>query len=117
MRAVPPQPWERQPDRIAPSQEGDTDGAAGSRIKILLAADLDLLRSALVSLLSDEEDIEVVAALKYNDTVTQVAMRLRPDVVVVDVDLPSTSTLTTLRELRARIPQTQIVALAAAKPA
>jgi two-component system response regulator DesR len=92
-------------------------GPRSGSIKVLLAEDLDLLRSALVSLLSEEEDIEVVAALKCNDKVTQVAMRLRPDVVVVDVDLPCTNGLSTVRELRRRLPETQIVALAAAKPA
>jgi two-component system response regulator DesR len=108
------QPSDGQMDRI------DFANLAGQRsltIKVLLAEDLDLLRSALVSLLSDEEDIEVVAALKCNDKVTQVAVRLRPDVVVVDVDLPCTNGLTTVRELRRRLPETQIVALAAAKPA
>ncbi|HET9141098.1 response regulator transcription factor [Actinophytocola sp.] len=84
---------------------------------MLLAEDLDLLRSALVSLLSEEEDIEVVAALKCNEKVIQVALRLRPDVIVVDVDLPCTNGLSTVRDLRRRLPETQIVALAAAKPA
>jgi two-component system response regulator DesR len=115
MRTMPSQPADGQMERI------EYAAAPGSRtssvIKVLLAEDLDLLRSALVSLLSDEQDIEVVAALKCNDKVTQVAMRLRPDVVVVDVDLPCTNGLTTVRELRRRLPETQIVALAAAKPA
>src|SRR5207244_6983723 len=73
--------------------------------------------SALVSLLSEEADITVVAAVKCNERVAQLAVRLRPDVVVVDVDLPGTIGLTTVRELRERLPETRIVALTAAKPA
>jgi two-component system response regulator DesR len=111
---MPSQPSEGQRERF---DYADPAGTRPGSIKVLLAEDLDLLRSALVSLLSDEEDIEVVAALKCNDKVTQVALRLRPDVVVVDVDLPCTNGLTTVRELRRRLPETQIVALAAAKPA
>jgi two-component system, NarL family, response regulator DesR len=95
---------------------GDTTGTAGSHIKLLLVEDMDLLRSALVSMLSDEEDLEVIAALKYNATVTQVALRLRPDVVVIDVDLPCATGLNTVQELRRRLPETRIVALTPAKP-
>jgi two-component system response regulator DesR len=103
--------------QIAPFDHTFTSAGPGTTIKVLLAEDLDLLRSALVSLLSEEEDIEVVAALKCNEKVIQVAMRLRPDVIVVDVDLPCTNGLSTVRDLRRRLPETQIVALAAAKPA
>jgi two-component system response regulator DesR len=100
------------------SQRRAPDGPTTGTIKVLLAEDMDLLRSALVSLLSEEEDIEVVAALKCNDKkVVPVAMRLRPDVVVVDVDLPCTRGLATVDELRRRLPNCRIVALAAAKPA
>jgi two-component system, NarL family, response regulator DesR len=114
MRTMPSQSSEGQVER---NNYAAPLGPRSGSIKVLLAEDLDLLRSALVSLLSEEEDIEVVAALKCNDKVTQVAMRLRPDVVVVDVDLPCTNGLSTVRELRRRLPETQIVALAAAKPA
>jgi two-component system response regulator DesR len=103
--------------QIAPIDHTFTSAGPATSIKVLLAEDLDLLRSALVSLLSEEEDIEVVAALKCNDNVVQVALRLRPDVIVVDVDLPCTNGLSTVRDLRRRLPETQIVALAAAKPA
>jgi two-component system response regulator DesR len=112
MLALPSRPSEGPEGQVEPFDSV----RSGTTIKVLLAEDMDLLRSALVSLLSDEEDIEVVAALKCNDKVTQVAMRLRPDVIVVDVDLPSVNGLSTVRELRRRIPSTQIVALAAPKP-
>jgi two-component system response regulator DesR len=112
MRALPLQPQKGPYNLIQHSDPVET-----KRIKVLLAEDLDLLRSALVSLLSDEEDIEVVADLKCNDKVVAVALRLRPDVVVVDVDLPCTNGLTTVRELRRRLPECQIVALAPSRPA
>lgn len=111
---VLPQPSE---GHLEAGERSTLTSVRSDSIKVLLAEDMDLLRSALVSLLSGEQDIEVVAALKCNDRVTQVAVRLRPDVVVVDVDLPCTTGLSTVRELRRRLPETQIVALAAAKPA
>jgi two-component system response regulator DesR len=86
-------------------------------IRVLLIEDMDLMRGALVSLLSHEDDIEVVADLKCDGEVVSVALRLRPDVVVVDIDLSDGQGLTMVRELRRSMPDCQIVALVPAKPA
>lgn len=88
----------------------------GRSIRVLLAEDMDLLRTALVSLLSVEEDIEVIADLKCNEKAVSVAVRLRPDVAVVAADLPENKGLTTVRELRRRLPECQIVALTLKRP-
>lgn len=85
-------------------------------IRVLLAEDMDLLRTALVSLLSDEEDIEVIADLKCNQKAVSVALRLRPDVAVIAADLPDRHGLTTVQELRRRLPECQIVALTVTRP-
>lgn len=87
-----------------------------SSIRVLLVVDMDLLRDALVTLLSDQPDMEVIADLKCDDNVVSVAARLRPDIAVVDVDLPCSGGLKVVRELRARMPATQVVALASTKP-
>jgi two-component system, NarL family, response regulator DesR len=86
-------------------------------IRVLLIEDMDLIRGALVSLLSQEDDIEVVADLKCDDKVVPAARQLRPDVAVVDIELSGEQGLTMVHELRRRTPDCQIVALAAAKPA
>ncbi|ONI70783.1 hypothetical protein ALI144C_50220 [Actinosynnema sp. ALI-1.44] len=85
-------------------------------IRVLLVVDMDLLRDALATLLSDQHDMEVVADLKCDDNVVPIASRMRPDVVVIDVDQPCTRGLTMVPELRSRMPHTQVVALAAARP-
>lgn len=92
-------------------------GRVGTRsIKVLLAEDMDLLRTGLVSLLSEEEDIEVVADVKCDQKVVSVALKLRPDVAVVAVDLPDTEAVCTVAELRRRLPECQIVALTVTRP-
>ncbi|WP_459721482.1 response regulator transcription factor [Actinophytocola sp. KF-1] len=88
----------------------------GRSIRVLLAEDMDLLRTALVSLLSVEDDIEVIADLKCNEKAVSVAVRLRPDVAVVSADMPENKGLTTVRELRKRLPECQIVALTVKRP-
>jgi two-component system response regulator DesR len=85
-------------------------------ISVLLVVDMDLLRDALVTLLSDQRDMEVVADLKCDDKVVAIASRLRPAVAVVDVDQLGSSGVRLVYELRERIPSTQVVALVAAKP-
>jgi two-component system response regulator DesR len=85
-------------------------------ISVLLVVDMDLLRDALVTLLSDQHDMEVVADLKCDDKVVAVAARLRPAVAVVDIDQPCSRGLKLVHDLRTHMPTTQIVALAAAKP-
>lgn len=105
--------------RAAPgSRDGTGSSVQSLSIRVLVAEDMDLLRTALVSLLSDEGDMEVVAALRcHEDQVVPVARRLRPDVVVVDVAASGVRGVAMVNELRERVPGCQIVALAAAKPA
>lgn len=88
----------------------------GRSIRVLLAEDMDLLRTALVSLLSVEEDIEVIADVKCDEKAVSVAVRLRPDVAVVSADLPDNKGLATVHELRKRLPECQIVALTVKRP-
>jgi two-component system, NarL family, response regulator DesR len=116
MQVVPVGPWLRQPDPSVRPNPDEPGVGTGTPITVLLAVDMGLLRSALVSLLSEEHDIEVVAAIQNNDTVTDTAQRRRPQVVVMDVGLPSTRSLFTIAELHRRVPHTQIVALAPTKP-
>lgn len=88
-----------------------------SPINVLLAVDMDLLRSALVTLLSDEDDIEVVADLRCHAEVASVAVSTRPDVAVVDIDLPWARGMSAITELRTQLPECQIVVLTPDKPA
>lgn len=95
---------------------GRFDGAGedgGSAITVLVAVQMGMLRHALVNVLSEQGDIEVVAAVENNAAVAQVGGRVQPDVMVIEVGKPE---LATLRQLRAQLPRTPIVALVAARP-
>jgi two-component system response regulator DesR len=85
-------------------------------ISVLLVVDMDLLRDALVTLLSDQHDMEVVADLKCDDNVVPVAARLQPAVAVIDIEHPGARSLQLVHEFRSQMPSTQVVALASAKP-
>ena len=57
-------------------------------IRVLLADDENLIRSALASLMSLQEDLEVVAQAASGDEALAMARRYRPDVAVLDLQMP-----------------------------
>ena len=73
-------------------------------IRVLLAEDQHLIRGALVALLRLEDDLEVVAELDRGDRVVEEALRTRPDVAVLDIDLPGLDGLTAADQLHQRLP-------------
>lgn len=57
-------------------------------IEILLAEDHHVVRAALVGLLELESDMRVVAEVGRGDGVLAAALRTRPQVAVIDIDMP-----------------------------
>jgi two-component system response regulator DesR len=80
-------------------------------IRVLIAEDMHLIRGALVALLSLEFDMEVVAELARGDQVLEAAIRTRPDVAVLDIDLPGMDGLSAAEALHAQVPTCQILVL------
>jgi two-component system, NarL family, response regulator DesR len=80
-------------------------------IRVLIAEDMHMIRGALVALLSLEEDMEVVAELERGDQIVQTALRTRPDVAVVDIDLPGLDGLTAAEQLHEQLPQCRTLVL------
>jgi two-component system response regulator DesR len=73
-------------------------------IRVLIAEDMHMIRGALVALLSLEADMEVVAELERGDQIVETAIRTRPDVAVLDIDLPGLDGLTAAGQLHERLP-------------
>ncbi|WP_433250770.1 response regulator transcription factor [Streptosporangium sp. CA-135522] len=80
-------------------------------IRILIAEDMHLIRGALVALLSLEEGMEVVAELERGDEVVEAALRTRPDVAILDIDLPGLDGLTAAQRLHERLPECRTLVL------
>ncbi|MEV5567855.1 response regulator transcription factor [Streptomyces sp. NPDC052196] len=74
-------------------------------INILLAEDVHMIRGALVALLQLEPDLRVVAAVDRGDTIVSTALDTRPDVAVIDVDLPGMDGLTAAADLHRQLPR------------
>jgi two-component system response regulator DesR len=73
-------------------------------IRVLIAEDMNLIRGALVALLSLEPDMQIVAELDRGDTIVAQALDTRPDVAVLDIDLPGLDGLTAAAQLHHQLP-------------
>jgi two-component system, NarL family, response regulator DesR len=80
-------------------------------IRILIAEDMHLIRGALVALLSLEDGMDVVAELDRGDEIVAAALRTRPDVAVLDIDLPGLDGLSAAGQLHEQLPGCRVLVL------
>jgi two-component system, NarL family, response regulator DesR len=80
-------------------------------ISVLLAEDQGMVRGAIASLLGLEHDIEVVAQVARGDEVLGAARQARPDVALLDIEMPGATGLDALDELRRELPDCRILIL------
>jgi len=73
-------------------------------IRVLLADDEELIRTALVGLLDREPDIEVVATAADGQQAIDRALAHRPDVAVVDLQMPGVDGIRVITELGRLLP-------------
>ena len=78
-------------------------------IRLLLADDQALVRGALAALLALESDLEVVAEVGRGDEVVAEARRARPDVALLDVEMPGLDGISATQELRAALPSCRVL--------
>lgn len=80
-------------------------------IRLLLADDQELVRSALCALLELEEDFDVVASVGRGDEVVDAARAHQPDVALLDIEMPGLDGLAAAAVLRAQVPACRAVIL------
>ncbi len=82
-------------------------------IRILLADDHPVVRDGLAAMLSTQPDFEVVGEAGTGTEAVAEAARLRPDVVLMDLEMPALDGIEAIRRLRAADPTVQVVVLTA----
>jgi CheY-like chemotaxis protein/two-component sensor histidine kinase len=85
--------------------------SAGHTLRVLLADDHEIVRQGLVSLLSEAPTVEIVGEATNGREAVNLADRLRPDVVIMDVSMPVMSGDEATRQIKKDLPQTRIIAL------
>jgi two-component system response regulator DesR len=74
-------------------------------IRLMLADDQAMVRSALAALLSLEPDFEVVAEVGRGDEVVAAAEQHRPDVALLDIEMPGLDGLAAAATLAHELPE------------
>jgi DNA-binding NarL/FixJ family response regulator len=80
-------------------------------IRVLLADDHDILREGLKALLSMQGEMVIVGEAYTGREAVELAERLKPDVVLLDVSMPELDGLEACRRIRAYLPQVQVLML------
>jgi two-component system, NarL family, response regulator DesR len=79
--------------------------------RVLIAEDQAMVREALATLIGLESDIEVVSQVARGDEVVAAAVSVRPDVALLDIEMPGQTGLEAAQELRRAVPSCRILIL------
>jgi len=82
-------------------------------IRLLLADDQAMIRTALATLLDLEPDFEVVTQVGRGDEVVSAAARARPDVALLDIEMPGMDGLAAAAALAKELPSCRVLVLTA----
>ena len=80
-------------------------------IRVLIADDHTIVRIGLRTLLGAEKDIEVVGEAKNGEMAVREALRIRPDVVIMDLMMPKMDGAEATAALHEKLPETKVIIL------
>jgi DNA-binding NarL/FixJ family response regulator len=92
---------------MSDASESSVDG----RLRLLIVDDQSLIRRGLAMMLATEPGIDVVGQASDGQEAIDLARLHRPDVVVMDLQMPRTSGVVATREITASLPATRVVVL------
>ena len=100
------------PDGRVPAGRVDSRQRRGRvMIRVLIAEDQGMVRGALATLIGLEPDIEVVAQVARGDEVLAAALDVRPDVALLDIEMPGATGLDAAEELAVALPACRVLIL------
>ncbi|NLG49365.1 MAG: PAS domain S-box protein [Chloroflexi bacterium] len=92
--------------------EAEQAAAAGVRpVRVLLADDHVIMRQGLARLLEDEPGIELVGQADDGRQVVELAHKVRPDIVLMDVSMPVMDGIEATRRITADMPNVRVIGL------
>ena len=84
---------------------------ASAALRLLIVDDQPIIRRGLAMMLAAENGIEIVGQAADGLEAIELALATRPDVVVMDLQMPRASGVVATREITARLPDTRVVVL------
>jgi two-component system response regulator NreC len=80
-------------------------------IRILIADEHRIVREAIISMLENEGDIQVIGEAEDGRTAVEMALELRPDIIIIETSLPSLNGIEATRQIIGTFPDVKIIAL------
>ena len=100
-----------EPPAVLAPRPRPTLPSAARPIRVVLADDHQIVREGLIGLLAAAEDIEVVGQAADGQQAFEAAQLLRPDVVVMDVNMPRLGGVAATRLIVSQLPDVKVVGL------
>jgi DNA-binding NarL/FixJ family response regulator len=82
-----------------------------NKIRVLLADDQEVIRTGLTIILNHQADLEVVGQAADGVEAFDLANKLQPDVILMDIKMPRLNGIQATRQIMAALPKTQIIIL------
>jgi DNA-binding NarL/FixJ family response regulator len=80
-------------------------------VRILVVDDFERFRQFVVELLGKKPELQVVGEASDGPEALQKAVELRPDLILLDIGLPSLSGIEVARQMRSLVPESKIIFL------
>ena len=80
-------------------------------IKLLLADDQFLILEGIKAILEHEPEIQVVGTARDGKTAIAQAKKLRPDILLIDIEMPKMNGITATKYIRKYLPDTKVIVL------
>ena len=80
-------------------------------IRIILADDHTIVRQGLARLLEDQPDLEVVGEAVNGRVAIEKALKLKPDIIIMDIAMPLMNGIEAAKRIRKELPKTKILIL------
>jgi len=81
--------------------------------RILIVEDHVIVREGLCALINKQADMEIVGEADCGKATVEMAMKLKPDVIMMDVAMPGMNGIEATRQIKAEMPDIKIIALSA----
>lgn len=80
-------------------------------IRLIIADDHPVVREGLAAILETQPDIDVLAEAVDGAEAVRLAVSLRPDVMLMDLQMPNLDGVEAIKQIKAQVPATEIVVL------
>jgi two-component system response regulator NreC len=86
-----------------------TTKMATRRVRILIADDQEIVREGARAIIEQQSGWEICGVAKTGRAVAKLVARLKPDIVIMDVNMPNLNGIDAIRQIRRQLPQTEVL--------